>query len=142
MNYVVTSPPAPPLQGEGSKNKSKITPPSLIGKGAGGLGLVKRRSWQTRRTSPPYPPLRKQRGGNITSPPRLRGGARGGVLRDWYFLGEHSNFAQIARNLFPGGWTTQNPDFECEEFRPSVIDRQYHKFPGDLLDLLKIEGIQ
>jgi hypothetical protein len=37
MNYTtLTSPPTPPLQGEGSK----ITPPSLIGKGAGGLGLL------------------------------------------------------------------------------------------------------
>jgi len=36
MNYTpLTSPPAPPLAGEGSK----ITPPSLIGKGVGGLGF-------------------------------------------------------------------------------------------------------
>ncbi|GAX40542.1 hypothetical protein NIES4075_15080 [Tolypothrix sp. NIES-4075] len=36
MKYItLTSPPTPPLRGEGSK----ITPPSLIGKGAGGLGL-------------------------------------------------------------------------------------------------------
>jgi hypothetical protein len=36
MNYIPwTSPPAPTLQGEGSK----ITPPSLVGKGVGGLGF-------------------------------------------------------------------------------------------------------
>ncbi len=37
MNYqALTSPPTPPLRGEGSKITP--TPPSLIGKGAGGLG--------------------------------------------------------------------------------------------------------
>lgn len=37
MNDItLTSPPTPPLRGEGSKITP--TPPSLIGKGAGGLG--------------------------------------------------------------------------------------------------------
>ena len=35
-NTTLTSPPTPPLRGEGSKITP--TPPSLIGKGAGGLG--------------------------------------------------------------------------------------------------------
>jgi acyl transferase domain-containing protein/NADPH:quinone reductase-like Zn-dependent oxidoreductase/acyl carrier protein len=39
-NSIQTSPPAPPLQGEGSNNNSSFTPPSLIGKGVGGLGSL------------------------------------------------------------------------------------------------------
>ncbi|MGI8499911.1 MAG: hypothetical protein ACR2LR_02045, partial [Hassallia sp.] len=48
----------------------------------------------------------------------------------------------LARNLFPGVETTQNRSFQCEEFRPCVIDQQYHKFPGGMLGLLRMEGIQ
>jgi hypothetical protein len=48
----------------------------------------------------------------------------------------------LARNLFPGGKTTQNRRRECEEFRPCIIDQQYHKFPGGRLGLLRMEGIQ
>ncbi len=48
----------------------------------------------------------------------------------------------LARNLFPGGKTRQNRRRECEEFHPFVIDQQNHKFPGGMLGLLRMEGIQ
>jgi len=56
-----TSPPAPPLPGEGRES-----PPSLAGKGAGGLGA----------TSPPTPPLP---GEERESPPSLAGKGAGGL---------------------------------------------------------------
>jgi len=63
----LTSPPTPPLQGEGREDKA---PPSLVGKGAGGLGV----------TSPPAPPLRGEgsEGATATSP-SLAGKGVGGL---------------------------------------------------------------
>jgi len=57
----VTSPPAPPLQGEGWES-----PPSLAGKGVGESGV----------TSPPAPPLQ---GEGWESPPSLAGKGAGGL---------------------------------------------------------------
>jgi len=60
-----TSPPTPPLQGEESGG---ATPPSLAGKGVGGLGV----------TSPPTPPLQGEESGGAT-PPSLAGKGVGGL---------------------------------------------------------------
>jgi hypothetical protein len=76
MKYTtLTSLPTPPLQGEGSK----ITPPSLIGKGAGGLGLffVFAIMNYTTLTSPPTPPLVGE--GSKITPPSLIGKGAGGL---------------------------------------------------------------
>ena len=59
-----TSPPAPPLQGEGREDKA---PPSLVGKGAGGLGV----------TSPPAPPLQGEGSEGATPPSRAGKGVEG-----------------------------------------------------------------
>jgi len=61
----LTSPPTPPLQGEGREDKA---PPSLVGKGAGGLGV----------TSPPAPPLQGE-GSEGATPPSLVGKGVGGL---------------------------------------------------------------
>jgi acyl transferase domain-containing protein/acyl carrier protein/ubiquinone/menaquinone biosynthesis C-methylase UbiE len=103
-----TSPPTPLLQGEGSK-----TPPSLIGKGAGGLGQVLDSSV----TSPPtplrspLPPLKR----GVNAPPSLIGKGAGGLGQHLLVLSAKTNSAleKATENLV--AHLQQHPDLNLAD---------------------------
>ncbi|MCV3215458.1 hypothetical protein OGM63_18390 [Plectonema radiosum NIES-515] len=89
-----------PLRGEGSR----ISPPSLVGKGVGGLGS----SFAEKQTSPPTPPLRgegsKISSASLSSPPSLVGKGVGGLG----FL--HTRLLNAYTQKYPNGWHSLEND--------------------------------